>query len=113
MAAIVSADVTAYSRLMGEDESRTLSVRADRLPSVVDVLDRLSFAFEELAAQRVKDIARPVEVYRVELTGATAEASRTGAGSLRQQVPPAGLLHRARNRTLPRHNAKLRCSMRH
>ena len=31
------------------------------------VLDKLSFTFDELGAQRVKNIARPVEVYRVEL----------------------------------------------
>ena len=29
------------------------------------VLDKLSFAFEELGAQQVKNIARPVEVYRI------------------------------------------------
>ena len=31
------------------------------------VLDKLSFAFEDLGAQEVKNIARPVEVYRVDL----------------------------------------------
>jgi TolB-like protein/cytochrome c-type biogenesis protein CcmH/NrfG len=31
-----------------------------------EVLDKLSFAFEDLGAQQVKNIARPVEVYRVE-----------------------------------------------
>ena len=31
------------------------------------VLDKLSFGFDELGAQRVKNIARPVEVYRVDL----------------------------------------------
>jgi adenylate cyclase len=35
------------------------------------VLDKLSFAFEDLGAQEVKNIARPVEVYRVDL-GSTA-----------------------------------------
>jgi class 3 adenylate cyclase len=49
------------------------------------VLDKLSFAFEDLGAQEVKNIARPVEVYRVDL-GSGAErrerkASATGAGS--------------------------------
>src|SRR5499433_37718 len=29
------------------------------------VLDKLSFAFEELGAQQLKNIARPVEVYRI------------------------------------------------
>src|SRR5215831_834793 len=33
------------------------------------VLDKLSFGFEELGAQQVKNIARPVEVYRVDLAG--------------------------------------------
>ena len=33
------------------------------------VLDKLSFAFEDLGAQEVKNIARPVEVYRVALEG--------------------------------------------
>jgi class 3 adenylate cyclase/TolB-like protein len=31
------------------------------------VLDKLSFSFDELGAQQVKNIARPVEVYRVDL----------------------------------------------
>jgi len=31
------------------------------------VLDKLSFAFEDLGAQEVKNIARPVEVYRIDL----------------------------------------------
>src|SRR5437762_14294418 len=35
------------------------------------VLDKLSFAFEDLGPQEVKNIARPVEVYRVDL-GSTA-----------------------------------------
>ena len=35
------------------------------------VLDKLSFTFESLGAKEVKNIARPVEVYRVELGGAT------------------------------------------
>ena len=34
------------------------------------VLDKLSFVFENLGAQRVKNIARPVEVYRVDLGNA-------------------------------------------
>ena len=31
------------------------------------VLDKLSFSFEDLGAQQVKNIARPVDVYRVDL----------------------------------------------
>jgi adenylate cyclase len=34
------------------------------------VLDKLSFTFEDLGAQQVKNIARPVEVYRVDLGSA-------------------------------------------
>jgi class 3 adenylate cyclase/TolB-like protein len=42
------------------------------------VLDKLSFAFEDLGAQQVKNISRPVEVYRVDLTG----ESRATPGNL-------------------------------
>jgi adenylate cyclase len=38
------------------------------------VLDKLSFAFEDLGAQEVKNIARPVEVYRVDLGGVAPRA---------------------------------------
>jgi len=31
------------------------------------VLDKLSFTFEDLGARQVKNIARPVDVFRVEL----------------------------------------------
>jgi tetratricopeptide (TPR) repeat protein len=57
------------------------------------VLDKLSFAFDDLGAQDVKNIVRPVEVYRVALgtEGATPvvrppaqRASRTGTGSSRR-----------------------------
>ena len=43
------------------------------------VLDKLSFGFEELGAQQVKNIARPIEVYRVrdEGSGAPLAAART------------------------------------
>src|SRR5690349_5110566 len=40
------------------------------------VLDKLSFTFDELGAQRVKNIARPVDVYRVNFA-TESEASRT------------------------------------
>jgi TolB-like protein/tetratricopeptide (TPR) repeat protein len=33
------------------------------------VLDKLSFTFDELGAQQVKNIARPVDVYRIDLAG--------------------------------------------
>ncbi len=42
------------------------------------VLDKLSFAFEDLGAQEVKNIARPVEVYRVNLGSEVLEAPSKG-----------------------------------
>src|SRR5262245_50878738 len=42
------------------------------------VLDKLSFAFEELGAQEVKNIARPVEVYRVDLGSEALQTSSRG-----------------------------------
>jgi adenylate cyclase len=47
------------------------------------VLDKLSFAFEELGAQQVKNIARPIDVYRVlddPPTAATAQPQRVVGG---------------------------------
>ena len=46
------------------------------------VVDKLSFAFEDLGEQQVKNIARPIDVYRVELDG---ESGR--AGVVRPFVP--------------------------
>src|SRR6266581_927787 len=46
------------------------------------VLDKLSFTFEDLGAQQVKNIARPVEVYRVDLgSGASQAATRSRSWS--------------------------------
>src|SRR5450755_3538808 len=43
------------------------------------VLDKLSFRFEDLGAQEVKNIARPIEVYRVDLgTGGDQSGSPSG-----------------------------------
>jgi adenylate cyclase len=42
------------------------------------VLDKLSFAFEDLGAQEVKNIARPVEVYRVDLGSAALPTPSRG-----------------------------------
>src|SRR6266702_7384784 len=42
------------------------------------VLDKLSFAFEDLGAQEVKNIARPVEVYRVDLGSGALQAPSRG-----------------------------------
>jgi adenylate cyclase len=52
------------------------------------VLDKLSFAFEDLGAQEVKNIARPVEAYRVDL-GQRAGAN-TKPGSQALAAPDAG-----------------------
>ena len=47
------------------------------------VLDKLSFTFEDLGAQEVKNIARPVEVYRVDLgSGVPNQARRRGRQGL-------------------------------
>jgi class 3 adenylate cyclase len=40
------------------------------------VLDKLSFAFEDLGSQQVKNIARPVEAYRVDLGSGAQPAGR-------------------------------------
>jgi class 3 adenylate cyclase/TolB-like protein/tetratricopeptide (TPR) repeat protein len=42
------------------------------------VLDKLSFAFEDLGAQEVKNIARPVEVYRVDLGNGLSQTQSRG-----------------------------------
>jgi adenylate cyclase len=50
------------------------------------VLDKLSFGFEDLGAQRVKNIARPVEAYRVELASDAAPVTSGPAGGWRSRV---------------------------
>ena len=42
------------------------------------VLDKLSFTFENLGAQQVKNIARPVEVYRVDLASEALQTPGSG-----------------------------------
>jgi adenylate cyclase len=42
------------------------------------VLDKLSFTFEDLGAQQVKNIARPVDVFRVDLGSGTSPAHGPG-----------------------------------
>ncbi len=42
------------------------------------VLDKLSFAFEDLGAQEVKNIVRPVDVYRVDLDSGTSQTRSSG-----------------------------------
>ena len=53
------------------------------------VRDRLPFVFEDLGEQQVKNIARPVRVYRVRDSGAANEpigAGVTGTAAARQAV---------------------------
>ena len=63
------------------------------------VLDKLSFTFEDLGAQQVKNIARPVDAYRVDLTGVAPQAqnriSKRWHGvtrGMRWRWPVAGVL---------------------
>ena len=63
------------------------------------VLDKLSFTFEDLGAQQVKNIARPVDVYRVDLGGTppgmqrpNRQRSRPLAKMQRWRWPAAGVL---------------------
>src|SRR5213592_3043421 len=42
------------------------------------VLDKLSFAFEDLGAQTIKNVARPAEAYRVDLGSGPAQAQSRG-----------------------------------
>jgi class 3 adenylate cyclase/TolB-like protein len=46
------------------------------------VLDKLSFTFDELGAQQVKNIARPIEVYRVDIASGTSPATTHSRWSL-------------------------------
>jgi adenylate cyclase len=48
------------------------------------VLDKLSFTFEDLGPKEVKNIARPVEVYRVELGGSEPVGRMRGESRLRR-----------------------------
>ena len=54
------------------------------------VLDKLSFAFEDLGAKEVKNIVRPVEVYRIHLDTAAALASGWFSGLLRRAMRASG-----------------------
>ncbi|MBK7331207.1 MAG: hypothetical protein IPI87_01855 [Betaproteobacteria bacterium] len=51
------------------------------------VLDKLSFAFEDLGAREVKNIARPVDVYRISLDAEAPAPRRPGTHSLRRHWP--------------------------
>jgi adenylate cyclase len=50
------------------------------------VLDKLSFTFEDLGAQEVKNIARPLEVYRVDFGEALPTPTASAAKALRLAV---------------------------
>ena len=79
LAAIMSADVVGYSRLMGEDEAGTLDL-----------------AFDDLGEKRAKNIAKPLRVYSARLDGAKpAGADPTGraAGAARQAVDRGAAVH--------------------
>ena len=56
------------------------------------VLDKLSFAFEDLGAQQVKNIARPVEVYRVDLEGAVPQAPRRSPAAVTEDAGPLSIV---------------------
>ena len=62
------------------------------------VRDRLPFFFEDLGEQQVKNIARPVRVYRVRATLTHPAASAPGSPSpaLRERVPNASGVGRVR-----------------
>ena len=79
LAAIFAADVAGYSRLMGQDETGSLA----RLEALAEpggicisrvvrdqVRDKLDLALEDLGEQSLKNIARPVRVFRVHPDGA-------------------------------------------
>ena len=62
------------------------------------VRDRLPFVFEDLGEQQVKNIARPVRVYRVRptLTHPAANAPGSPSPALRERVPSARGVRRVR-----------------
>jgi adenylate cyclase len=62
------------------------------------VRDRLPFVFEDLGEQQVKNIARPVRVYRVRdpLTHPAADAPGSPSPAMRERVPIATGVRRVR-----------------
>ena len=81
-----SSSTATISSVMASMSRRALEALADPggicVSRVVrdQVLDKLSFAFEDLGAQEVKNIARPVEVYRIRddlADGARRSASKS------------------------------------
>ena len=53
------------------------------------VRDRLPFLFEDLGEQQVKNIARPVRVYRVRVPSPTPPPARSPLSRMRERVPSA------------------------
>jgi len=78
-------------RLMGER-----FLRDGMLPDTGD-RDRLPFAFEDLGEHQVKNIARPVRVYRVQEE--TAEEPGAGVGDFVQRKPCPGEFGEDRQKT--------------
>src|ERR1700751_2507960 len=56
------------------------------------VLDKLSVAFEDLGAQEVKNIARPVEVYRVDLGSAAPRVPRWSPATVTGDAGPLSIV---------------------
>ena len=100
---IVEGDAPLWRRRQhrGADRSPGRCRRSVRLNTVHDhVRDRLPFVFEDLGEQQVKNIARPVRVYRVRDTGAAAKAaSATGAAAPRQAVDRGAALRQYERRS--------------
>src|SRR5947207_672848 len=71
LAAILAADVAGYSRLMGKDEEGTLAALKAIRRELVD---------PKIAEQSLKNIARPLRVYRVRL--GEVPATNTPAAAL-------------------------------
>ncbi len=109
LAAILAADVAGYSRLMGADEEGTHAALTALRRELTDpkiaehrgrivicvsrvvrdqVRDKVDFGFEDLGEQQVKNIARPVRVYRIPL----AEATRTKAALPLPEKPSLAVL---------------------
>src|SRR5207248_1975802 len=97
---ILAADVAGYSRLMGADEEGTLARLKDHRRRLIDPTiaahrgriiktmgDGLLVSFADLGAQSVKNIARPVRVYRVDFTGYATPTIAPAAAGRRFSVP--------------------------
>ena len=75
LAAILAADVAGYSRLMGADEEDTLARLKAHRRELIDpkigeprgciVRGKVDAEFDDIGEQRLKNITRPLRVYRV------------------------------------------------